>query len=61
MKLSCTSTSRNFCTGPQIMAFLKYFKCIEPSKEERIQSALHKPDCPLAHQIPSSAIKTANS
>ena len=43
------------------MALLKYFKHIEPSKEERIQSALPKLDCPLARLIPSSAIETANS
>ena len=45
------------------MALLKYFKLIEPSKEKRIQfeSVLLKPDCPLAHLMPSSAIETANS
>ena len=29
------------------MTLLKYFKHIEPSKEEKIQSVLPKPDCPL--------------
>ena len=50
-----------FRSSPQIMALLKYFKHIEPSKEERIQSVLPKPDCPLARLMPSSAIETANS
>jgi len=50
-----------FCSGPQKMALLKYFKCIEPSKEERIQSVLPKPDSPLTCLMPSSAIETANS
>ena len=43
------------------MTLLKYYKHIEPSKEERIQSVLPKPDCPLARLMPSSAIETANS
>ena len=34
-----------FHSGSQIMALMKYFKRIKPSKEERIQT---KPDCPLA-------------
>ena len=46
-------------SGPQIMAVLKYFKHIEPSKEERIQSVLPKPDCPFVRLMPSSAIETA--
>ena len=50
-----------FRSGPRIMALLKYFKCIEPSNEERIQSVLPKPDGPLARLIPSSAIEAANS
>ena len=50
-----------FCSFPRVMALLKYFKHIEPSKEERIQSILPKPDCPLACLMPSSAIETANS
>ena len=57
-------TSRMFHSGPQIMALMRYFKCIEPSKEERIQSVLSKPDCPLARlmlTLLSSAIETANS
>ena len=47
-----------FRSGPQIMALLKYFKHIKPS---RIQSVLPKPDCPLAHLMPSSAIETAKT
>ena len=43
------------------MALLKYFKRIEPSKEERIQSVLPKSDGPLVHLMPSSAIEVANS
>ena len=47
------------------MALIQYFKCIKPSKEERIQSiVLPKPDCSLAHlmlTLLSSAIETANS
>ena len=50
-----------FHSGPQIMALVKYFKRIEPSKEKRIQSTLPTPDCPLACLIPSSAMKAANS
>ena len=45
------------------MALVKYFKRIEPSKEERIQSVLPKPDCPLPRlmlTLLSSAIETAN-
>jgi len=34
---------------------MKYFKRIEPSKEE---SVLPKPDGPLARLMPSSAIET---
>ena len=44
------------------MTLLKYFKRVEPSKDERIQSVLPKPDCPkLAHPMPSSATEAANS
>ena len=50
-----------FRSGPRIISLLKYFKRIEPSKEERIQSVLPKPDGPLAHLMPSSAIEAANS
>ena len=50
-----------FRSGQQKWAILKYFKRIEPSKEERIQSVLPKPDGPLARLIPSSAIEAANS
>ena len=42
---------------------MKYFICIELSKEERIQSVLPKPDCPLARlmlTLLSSALETAN-
>ena len=42
-------TSGIFRSVLQITALMKYFKHIEPSKEERIQSVLPKPDCPLAH------------
>ena len=37
-----------FHSGLRITALMKYFKRIKPSKEERIQSVLPKPDCPLA-------------
>ena len=37
-----------FRSGPRVMALLKYFKHIEPYKEERIQSVLPKPDYPSA-------------
>ena len=43
---------------------MKYFKRIEPSKEERIESVLPKPDYPLARlmlTLLSSAIETTNS
>ena len=43
------------------MALLKYFKCIEPSKEEKIQSVLPKLNGPLIHLMPSSAMEAANS
>ena len=45
----------------KMAGFLKYFKCIEPSKEEKIQSMLPKPDGLVALLIPSSDIKAANS
>ena len=51
-----------FRSGPRIMALMKYL--IEPSKEERIQSVLPKPDCPLTRlmlTLLSSAIETANT
>jgi len=50
-----------FHSGPQKL--LKYFKRIELSKEERIQSTsvLPKPNGPLARLMPSSAIEAANS
>jgi len=34
-------------------ALLKYFKHIKPSKEERIQSVLPKPNGPLVNLMPS--------
>jgi len=37
-------TSGKFRSGPRKIALLKYFKHIEPSKEERIQGVLPKPD-----------------
>jgi len=43
------------------MALLKYFKHIEPSQKERIQSVLPKPDGPLARLIPRLAIEATNS
>ena len=43
------------------MAELKYFKHIEPFKEEKIQSVLPKPDGLLAFSMPSSAIEAVNS
>ena len=45
--LSCTCTFRVFQNATRQMTLLKYFNCIEPSKEERIQSVLPKPDGPL--------------
>ena len=54
-------TSGMFRSDPQIMTLLKYLKRIESAKEERIQSVLIKPGCPLARLMPSSAIETANS
>ena len=47
-----------------IMALLKYFKRIAPSKEEKIESVLPEPDYPLAHSIECQAhatIEAANS
>ena len=52
---------RNFSQQPAIMALLKYFKHIEPSKEERIQSALPKPDCTLACQAQQSKLLIASA
>jgi len=43
------------------MALLKYFKRIEPSQKERIQSVLPKLDGPLARLMPSLAIEATNS
>ena len=43
------------------MTLLKYFKHIDPSKEERIQSALPKPEGPITQLIPCSTVKSANS
>ena len=39
----------------------KYFKHIKPSKEEKNQSVLPKPDGSLVHLMPSSTIEAANS
>ena len=52
-----------FRSSPRITALMKYQR-IEPSKEERIQNVLLKPDCPLARlmlTLLSSVIETANS
>ena len=54
-------TSGMFRSDPQIMTLLKYLKCIESAKEERIQSILIKPGCSLARLMPSSAIETVNT
>ena len=43
------------------MTLLKYFKCIEPSKEERIQSVLPKSYGSLVCLMPSSAVEIAIS
>ena len=43
------------------MAQLKYFKRIEPFKEQKIQGVLPKPDVLLALSMPSIAIEAANS
>ena len=51
----------NDCSHPQKMALLKYFKHIEPCKEERIQSILPTLNGPLVCLMPSSAIEAANS
>ena len=53
-------TSRMFCSGPQKMKLLKYFKRIKPTEEEGIQSVFPKPDGPSAHLKPSSAIEAAD-
>ena len=51
-----------FCSGLQKWHFWNTdFKHIKPSKEERIQSVLPKPDGHLAHLKQSSAIEVANS
>ena len=50
-----------FRSNPQIMTLLKYFKRIEPSKEERIQSVLPKPDSSLARLMLSLPKEAANS
>ena len=57
---------QNVSLQPTNNGTLKYFKCIETSKEERIQSVLLKPDCPLACldlllTLLSSATETSNS
>ena len=51
-----------FCSDLQIMALLKYFKRIKPSKEEiKSSKVLPKPDCPLAPLMPSLTIEGINS
>ena len=49
-----------FHSSPRMMTLLKYFKHIEPFKQERVQSVLPKPDGSLAHLVPCSATETAN-
>ena len=39
------------------MPLLKFFKCIKPSKEGKIQGMLPKLNGPLAVSMPSSAIE----
>ena len=51
----------NVSYRPAKMISFKYFKHIKPSKEERIQSILPKPDGRLACLIPCSTIETAKS
>ena len=55
-----TCTSGMFRSSLRIIALLKCLSVLNP-EEERIQSVLPTPDCPLAHLMPSSAIKAANS
>ena len=43
------------------MALLKYLKHVRPSREEKIQGVLPKPDSPLALSMPSLGIEAANS
>ena len=54
MMLSCSCTSGMFHCSLQKVTLLKYFKCIEPSKEEITQSILPKLDGTLAHLITCS-------
>ena len=62
IKLSCMCISGMFCSGPQIIALLKYFKCIKPSKEEiKNSKVLPKPDCPLAPLVPSLTMEVTNT
>ena len=42
------------------MVLLKYFERIEPSKEEKIQSVLPKPDGLLPVSMPCTAIEATN-
>ena len=44
-----------------MVAFLKSFKRIETSKEEKIESILPEPNGRLKHSMPSSATEAANS
>ena len=62
IKLSCSCTLGMFHSDPQIMALLKYFKCIKPYKKEiEISKVLPKPDCPLAPLMPSLTMEATNS
>ena len=42
------------------MALLKYFKKIEPSIDEQVESILPKPHGSLSLKMPSSSIEAAN-
>ena len=44
-----------------VVALLKYFKRIETSKEEKIESILPEPDSPLKHSMLSSVTEATNS
>ena len=44
-----------------VVVLLKSFKCIETSKEEKIESILPEPDSPLKHSMLSSAAEATNS
>ena len=61
MILSCMCTSGVFHSGLQQMTLLKYYNCIKPSEEERIQSVCLNQSGPLARLIPCSTIESANN